>query len=212
MYQSHWIYSHCPILVLVQSTTNPIPLPHLGTRPVNYQPDPTDYIWYEKRRDEFLRGPRGRAALMDGRIAWRFARSVLGDDVVMTGPTVFNSQSRIFKSDDGCEYYDDSLLQDEEYLICGGYCVKLGRGDQTADMSWWPKPSVWASCGFNFGFWLSACEDWFQHRLMEIHSGKARLRTSKEWKNTLAQYRNTIIFMINTEKLSADFFSGARYF
>ena len=47
---------------------------------------------------------------------------------------------------------------------------------------------------------------------MEIHSSKARLQTSKEWKNALARYRNMIIFMINTEKLSADFFSGARYF
>ena len=73
---------------------------------------------------------------MDGGIAWRLARSILGDDVVMTGPTVFNSQSCIFKSNDGCEYYNDGLSQDKEYLIYGGYRVKLGRGDQTADMSW----------------------------------------------------------------------------
>src|ERR1700677_2239708 len=33
----------------------------------------------------------------------------------LTGSTVFNSQSCIFKSDDGHEYYDNGLSQDEEY-------------------------------------------------------------------------------------------------
>jgi len=160
--------------------------PNLGIRPFGYHPDTADYVMYERIRDEFLCGPRGRAALMRGGILWRLARDTLPDEVVMAGPSPFNSKSQILESSDGLVSYDDHLSEVEEYLVCGGYHVKvLAHGDEKADMSWWPKSSVWASCGFNVGFWSVSCEDWFQHRLGEIRKGTAMLRTSKGWKNGL---------------------------
>jgi hypothetical protein len=185
--------------------------PELGRHPVGYQPDTADYIRYEQICDEFLHGPRGRVALMQGGIAWRLARDVLDDSVVMVGPTPLNIRSKILKTSDGHQFYDDSFLEAEEFLICGGHRVKVDQCETTADMSWWPKPLVWASCGFNVGFWSELCEDWFQHRLAEIRNGTAKLCTSKKWKNALARYSHTKTFVKHTEILSAAYILGNRF-
>jgi hypothetical protein len=164
-----------------------------------------DYALSERRRQELLRGPRGRAALMQGGIAWRLARETLKDDVVMAGPAPFNSQSWVLGME-AYKYYDDILSEDDEFILCGGHHVQAGR--ETTVLYWWPKPSVWAACGFNLGFWPEVAEDWFNHRREEIRNGTATPRTNKQWKNGLARYRHTRTFTDTIEKASARFMSS----
>jgi hypothetical protein len=150
---------------------------------------------------------------MRGGILWRLAREILGDDVVTAGPTSPSPHhdSFVLITEDGQHFYDDNMLEIEDFLVCGVYRVATGRGKQTTDKSWFPKPSVWASSGLNFGFWSNTCEDWFQARVRTIQAGTAELRTSAEWRNTLMRYRYTKTFVEANEKLSAGFIAGARY-
>lgn len=61
----------------------------------------------------------------------------------------------------------------------------IGQGSQSADKSWWPKQSTWNHSGLNLGYWSRDCENWFQKRLVAIHSNTAFLRTAGEWKTSL---------------------------
>ncbi|KJA12912.1 hypothetical protein HYPSUDRAFT_102687, partial [Hypholoma sublateritium FD-334 SS-4] len=64
-----------------------LPIRGLGTRPASFQPTVADYNEYLRRREDLLRGPRGRAALMHGGLVSRIARKVLDVDTVLDGPS-----------------------------------------------------------------------------------------------------------------------------
>ncbi|KAJ7132400.1 hypothetical protein C8R44DRAFT_537595, partial [Mycena epipterygia] len=68
------------------STHHPVRYSGLGFRPANYKPDLQDYHTYVSIRRQFLRSPRGRAALLYGGIVGRLARSVVSEDEVFRGP------------------------------------------------------------------------------------------------------------------------------
>jgi hypothetical protein len=51
---------------------------------------------------------------------------MLGDDVVMVGPNPFNGQSKVLKIDGTSEYFDNALLEDDKYILCGGHYSKVG--------------------------------------------------------------------------------------
>jgi hypothetical protein len=116
-----------------------------------------DYTLSEQRQRELLHGPQGRATLMQGGISWRLARETVGDNIVMVGLGPFNSQSRVLKIDRTYQYYDDALSEDDEHILCGGHHSKVGH--ETTILYWWPKPSVWAACGFNLDYWSEVAED-----------------------------------------------------
>jgi hypothetical protein len=186
----------------------------LGFRPINFTPSLTDYVAYEDRRDAFLSGPRGRAALMRGGIVWRLAKEAASSDSVLLGPSDEASAFGIFKTaasgllKPDTLVYDDTLSRDEMDLICGVYAVAngqfpfcflvwrssemvLGRSmferpaEQTTDMSWWPKNSTWNNSSLNVGYWSTGCEEWFQRRLANIRDGTATLKTTAKWTSAL---------------------------
>jgi hypothetical protein len=57
----------------------------LGYRSINYQPTIHDYQSYECKRNDFLRSPRGHAALLAGGLISRLARDVVNFDDVCYG-------------------------------------------------------------------------------------------------------------------------------
>jgi hypothetical protein len=174
----------------------------LGWRNLGYEVDAFEYAIYEAKRSAFLRRePQARAALLAGGLVWRLAVESLGKDLstaILSGPSVA-SHTYGFKhcSFRWCNETDDILRQDELDLICGVYKVYTGtsyvlisirllislvdRGDQTSDKSWWPKHQQWQNSGMDWGYWTPTCERWFTKRLAEIKSGKAGLKSAKEW-------------------------------
>jgi hypothetical protein len=101
----------------------------LGYCQQNYKPTAVDYAAYERARDDFLRGPRGRAALMKGGIVWRLAMQSLHQDVVIAGPSksVYQSGICFVEEGSGRHWWDDNLTVDEMNLICGVYKVFTGN-------------------------------------------------------------------------------------
>jgi hypothetical protein len=186
----------------------------LGYCQNGYKPTTVDYAAYERAQDDFLRGPRGRAALMKGGIVWRLAMQALHPDVVIAGPSesVYESGICFVEEESGKHWWDDDLTEDEKNLICGVYKVFTGKGLQTADMSWWPKQSAWERSGADFGYWSAKCEEWFQTRLTEIRDGKIGLRAAKHWNNALCFHKKTRRFLDINETLAARYLAGSPVF
>ena len=107
----------------MKQPAGPVPQVGLGYRPPGYKPNAADYAEYKAARELFLRGPRGRVALMRGGILWRLGIETLGVDVVLAGPTDDVHQ----QAAPGMIYCDDELTADEEELICGVYLVYTGK-------------------------------------------------------------------------------------
>ncbi|KAG6819796.1 hypothetical protein H0H93_008550 [Arthromyces matolae] len=181
--------------------------PGLGYRPANYQPDAADYAAYLSYRDSFLRSPKGRAALMHGGIVSRLAREAVPYQHVFDGPTldVFSTGAMLPVSSVG--YWDDCLTEHEINLICGVYKVDTGnrKSTQTADLSWWPKPSIWSTAGINLGFWSEDCERWFQGQLSKLENGEYSLKNPAAWRNGLKFYKPTSKITTQNEKLAAEY-------
>ena len=59
----------------------------------------------------------------------------------------------------------------------------------------------------NFGWWTPLCEAWFQIRLKEIRSGKAKLRTPAKWTSFMRTAPAKVAKKIhkNYEPLAAQF-------
>ncbi|KAG6847580.1 hypothetical protein H0H93_007274, partial [Arthromyces matolae] len=182
----------------------------LGYRPKDYKPDELDYLAYVFHRDNFLRTPRGRAALLKGGIISRLARDVIEYQHVLDGPTcnVF-STGTMLPSHSGVGYWDDTLNEHEIYLICGVYKVDTDQrlSTQTADFSWWPKPSAWdtGTTGINIGFWTEDCERWYQGQLKKIKKGEFILRNSQTWKNGLKFNRTASKVAGKNERLAGEY-------
>lgn len=68
------------------------------------------------------------------------------------------------------------------------------NGEQTADVSWWPKQSTWQGAGLDVGYWSVDDEAWYQKRLEVIRTctnGRSVCMTAAEWRNTLKFYKQT---------------------
>ena len=113
------------------------PAPHfiprysgLGYRSVNYQPTIHDYQSYECKRNNFLRSPRGRAALLAGGLMARLARDVVNFDDVCYGPSDEIFRHGFCLKDEkysSFALWDDCLTEDEQDMICGVYKVDTGK-------------------------------------------------------------------------------------
>lgn len=103
----------------------------MGWRPHNFIPKMAiDYVAYVAKRDDFLSGPRGRAALLRGGIVWRLAKDVVKRSTVVVGPCrpEYEAPKLVFKGrSDGRFMYDDDLTEEETDLICGVYRVHTGK-------------------------------------------------------------------------------------
>ncbi|KAJ7085985.1 hypothetical protein C8R43DRAFT_965154 [Mycena crocata] len=185
----------------------------LGYRPKDYKPDLRDYKGYVALRSNFLRTPRGRAALQYGGIVGRLARFEVPDDEVIVGPTnsVFITGACWRDGENMGSFCDDELTADEIDLICGVYHISTGQCDsgssnideQTSTQSWWPKPAAFEISDMNVGWWSPLCEEWFQKRLQQIASGTATLPTHARWKHNLKRDRKFPIYMKGLEQQAA---------
>jgi hypothetical protein len=78
--------------------------------------------------------------------------------------------------------------------------------NQESDVSWWPKQSTFLKSGLYVGYWSAWCEKWFQERLQEIKSGKAKPMDPKQWKAVLKLVsRETKLIMKAIENESVKF-------
>lgn len=67
------------------------------------------------------------------------------------------------------------------------------QGEQTADISWWPKQSTWEGSGLDVGYWSTDNEVWFQKHLEAVRNyngeGRAPCYSAAEWQNKLKYHR-----------------------
>ena len=71
-------------------------------------------------------------------------------------------------------------------------------GEQTSNVSWWPKQSTWEACGLNVGYWSVDNETWFQKHLENIRNyhgtestGNLPYHSAADWRNRLKFHKMT---------------------
>ncbi len=125
------VHSGIPFNTVVASNTYPSP-PRLrlsppvglGKRLRSWSPDPEDYRDYEEARDDVLRGPFGRAALLRGGIIWRLSKEIVPIYEVFDGPTqVANEFGQVVLTTGGDDMIDDNLSDEQLGLISGLYYI-----------------------------------------------------------------------------------------
>ncbi|KAG2114195.1 uncharacterized protein F5147DRAFT_630736 [Suillus discolor] len=213
-----------PFFTLALSSSPPHTLPRPETvfdnlsRLSSFQPNAYTYKTYELQRDDFLRHPHARAALLRGGILWRLCKASFEERIgLVNGPSsdvrLFGEAKRFPSStSDGLTWsaWDDILTDDEVDLICGVYYVAVedDRQKQWTTLSWWPRPNVFNKCSLWTGYWNTSCEFWFQRRLDSIRCGEARPSKTAEWKGALRYSQNKTRLLCNlTEEASALFIS-----
>ncbi|KAK2463085.1 hypothetical protein APHAL10511_004740 [Amanita phalloides] len=127
------VHSGIPFNTAMSSNTYPppprcrlSPFLGLGMRLRNFIPDAEEYRLYEEARDDFLRGPFGRAALLKGGIIWRLAKSVVSIHDVFNGPTQLARDYGQLVSSEGDDMIDDDLSDEQLDLISGLYRISHG--------------------------------------------------------------------------------------
>ena len=131
-----------------------------------------DYIQYLQRmRSLVMNNERiSRAALMTGGFIWRLVIEVAKIDSVLNGPSLERlDQVLVLEKEIGApepeKYYDDTLTQEEEDIICGVF----GWSDEASSdgeklWSFWPRRTVWESSSVNAQYWTAYNEQWFLKR------------------------------------------------
>ncbi|KAJ7075239.1 hypothetical protein B0H15DRAFT_961708 [Mycena belliarum] len=104
-----------------------IPIPDrftgLGYRRKGYKPTSADHGVYVEQREDFLRSPRGRAALFAGGIIGRLAQLIVDESLASMGPSreVLTTGVRLWDGCSSAAYWDDNLTDQDIDLICGVY-------------------------------------------------------------------------------------------
>ncbi|KAF5328348.1 hypothetical protein D9619_013349 [Psilocybe cf. subviscida] len=142
-----------------------------------------------------LQGPAGRAALLQGGIIARIAREFVSIEAVLDGPSagaVEKSLGLVVDSESfDHQYRDDALSEEDIYLICGSYTVYTGRGQQTSQLSYFPRPCDWDhKNGFAWLEWTNASEELFQSIMTKNKDGRNPLKPSK-WRDELRGFGYT---------------------
>lgn len=192
-----------PFRTVAAITVPPAPIPFLplrglGARPEHYKPTAEDYSQYLQRRNDLLRGPKGRAALMRGGIVARIARDVIESNVVLDGPSTNASAVAEFGR---FTLVDDELADTDIDIICGVYYVKVENAptgesfmDGTrAHVSWWPRDRTWvvASC-YSQMEWTERAEEFYQARLETLRTQpETAPLNSTQWKKVMRKF-NTL--------------------
>jgi len=166
------------------------------------------YEFYEEARATVLSRPYARAALLKGGILARLARENLDVMSAVQGPSIDVFSLRTSRrSSDGWLYWDDDLSTSEMNLICGVYKLPTSQGVQTADMSWWPKQSMWVGSNVDVGYWSPDNEVWFRACLSKIQAGEAQPMNATRWANALKKYRYTSRIVQSYRSAAATFLS-----
>jgi hypothetical protein len=84
----------------------------------------------------------------------------------------------------GCE----SLSMEEEAKFVGMFDRWTGKpGDNVANVSFFPRHEIWATCSMNTGTWTLAAEDWFDRRFNNMYDDKTihQPQTSYKWRHNI---------------------------
>ena len=97
-------------------------------------------------------------------------------------------------------YCDDALLPGEGDVFCGlayrytGGSLQMafesetnqliGQGNQREEVSWWPRPSLWAKLVGEVA-WNPLVERIFKRRLEELNDGKAKPLNATQWRSII---------------------------
>lgn len=79
-----------------------------------------------------------------------------------------------------------------------------GNGDQTEDVSWWPKHAMWVRGGWYTGIWSPWDEQWFRCRLEAIRAGSGPMN-GVEWRKELRKHKRGRKLTAIVEQKSWDF-------
>jgi hypothetical protein len=82
--------------------------------------------------------------------------------------------------------------------------IRVGKGNQKRDISWWPKVATFDGSGLHVGCWTEICERWFQKRLEGIRSGRPP-NSSATWKKNLTYERRAGMFFSNANNIGRGF-------
>lgn len=165
---------------------------------------------------------------MKGGIVWRIAIESLNLLNAVDGPSeIVFELGRCFAGNDGENYWDDWLTDDEIDLICGVYQVKTGAyfiafycynfnhpietRNQTSAKSWWPRPAVFENSGLWSGYWTPACETWYCNRRKAIFDRASGPYAAVGWKNALTMSTGAKRITVANEYLSSRFLEGVRF-
>ena len=56
------------------------------------------------------------------------------------------------------------------------------------NLSWWPKDTIWATGGYNVGYWPANAELWFKRRIDEIRDNNkqvVKFHSQQAWRSTI---------------------------
>ncbi|KAF9472480.1 hypothetical protein BDN70DRAFT_818581 [Pholiota conissans] len=149
-----------------------------------------DFDAYMLRCQAILSQPQGRAALLYGGIIWRIAKEFLSIDGALAGPSVEVTAHRVGyihpSKNDGIQYCDDALTENEVAAICGTYSLYTQFGQITVK-SWFPPPICWSKdrTGVSWVEWTGQNEQFFGDLLRNIRAGTAKPLTVIEWTSRL---------------------------
>lgn len=196
-----------PFRTVAAITTHPAPLPYvpsrgLGARPQDHKTTIEDYTEYVRRRNDLLRGPKGRAALLRGGIVARIARGVIETDIILDGPS---RDARPVGEFGRFTLVDDELTQADLDIICGVYYVKTEtapKGESflpgtRTELSWWPQENTWvASNCFLQMEWTELAEAFYQENVKLLRTNPLKaIRKVKSWRKALRK-QNTLTKII----------------
>lgn len=177
--------------------STPLTATGLKIRPKDWAPTKEDYLEYLRAREDLLKGPKGRAALLHGGIIARIARDVLDPSIVLGGPS---SREHVVGYYDRFILVDDVLNEQDLAVISGVYHVQNQSQHTTGDetmkiLSWWPQNSTWTSKHpFMKTEWTQAAEDFYQKHLHDIENGKGfTLMNVGLWKQCLRKAKASTV-------------------
>lgn len=97
-----------------------------GFRNKGYNPDRYDYLQYERARNDFQRGPRGKIALYAGGIIWHLAMSVVQNEAVWNQDIthIHHHELQVDSEDD---LWGSELSISEQQFIVSTYKIQTSK-------------------------------------------------------------------------------------
>jgi hypothetical protein len=225
------LHNGCRFTLLYKETLPLVPPDfNILTFPIRdpgWEPTQDDFRAYMSRLSTFFleRPYVAAAAFCRGGIAWRLALEVLGAEgsVDMLLKTYPDESSHTDRPQGTCWFHEPDEF--EWFYLVGGYetwtglCFlsdvlhhahpQAGKGNQTQDMSWWPKVTTFEASSLNAGCWTPLCERWFRKRLEALRSGSISTYSSSAWQKNLRYGKNHAKeFIRRSKNLGQDYLSN----
>ncbi|GJJ15450.1 hypothetical protein Clacol_009728 [Clathrus columnatus] len=177
--------------------------PVLGYRNQNYTPTTGDYLKYVEIRN---------AVLKNLVVALLLLEEEFFDPSSVVNLDFSQNEHIVHYPTPSDECWETTLTEADEDILCRVYYIYTGKGKQTTQVSWWPKQNVWARKGLSTGYWTAQCEEWYQFGLKTILEGKAHLRNSTDWANSLSFQKQQTSEMIQNHEKAATMLLDSQYF